>query len=114
MGDDENLVCKLKKALHGLKQAPKAWYAKIDKQLQYQGFKNGSMDKKLYIKFEGDHFLIIVLYVDDIIFGSDLEKMDQNFAQEMKKEFEMSMLGELILFFALQVIQDDKIIFISQ
>jgi len=32
----------------------------------------------------------------------------------MKKEFEMSMLGELTFFLGLKVIQDDKGIFISQ
>ena len=39
--------------------------------------------------------IIIVVYVDDIIFGSDLQIMSVNFALEVKKEFEMSMLGEL-------------------
>ena len=37
--------------------------------------------------------IIIVVYVDDIIFGSDLQILCVNFASEMKKEFEMSMLG---------------------
>jgi len=54
------------------------------------------------------------VYVDDLIFGGDLEKMVHNFAQEMKKQFEMSMLGELTFFLGLQVIQDEKSIFISQ
>jgi hypothetical protein len=39
--------------------------------------------------------LIIVVYVDDIIFGSNFDLMSQNFVEEMKREFEMSMLGEL-------------------
>ena len=34
-------VCKLKKALYGLKEAPRAWYAKLDANLQLQGFKRG-------------------------------------------------------------------------
>ena len=37
-GNDENLVCKLKKDLYGLKQAPQAWYYNVDKYLQQQGF----------------------------------------------------------------------------
>ena len=85
LGDDENQVCRLKSALYGLKQAPRAWYANLDKHIQHQGFQKGSTNNYLYIKFEGDHFLIIVMYVDDIIFGSDLEEMGQNFTQEMQK-----------------------------
>ena len=58
--------------------------------------------------------IIVVVYIDDIIFGSDLQIMSVNFASEMKKEFEMSMLGELTLFLGLQVSQSRKGIFISQ
>ena len=37
--------------------------------------------------------VIVVVYVDDIIFGSNFQTLSVNFASEMKKEFEMSMLG---------------------
>ena len=58
--------------------------------------------------------IIIVVYVDDILFGSDLQIMSVKFASEVKKEFEMSMLGELTFFLGLQVSQSKKGIFISQ
>ena len=58
--------------------------------------------------------IIVIVYVDDIIFGSDLQIMSVNFASEMKKEFEMLMLGELAFFLWLQVPQLEKGIFISQ
>ena len=41
---------------------------------------------------------IVVVYVDGIIFGSNLQILSVNFAYEMKKEFEMSMLDELTFF----------------
>ena len=47
--------------------------------------------------------VIIVVYVDDIIFGSNLQILSVKFASEMKKEFKMSMLGELTFFLGLQV-----------
>jgi hypothetical protein len=55
-----------------------------------------------------------VVYVDDIIFGGNMKEMFQEFAIEMQKEFEMSMLGELSFFLGLQISQSDKGIFISQ
>jgi len=58
--------------------------------------------------------LILVVYVDDIIFGSNEEDMSQNFALVMQKEFEMSMLGELRYFLGLQVQQNKDGIFLSQ
>eukprot|EP00253_Pinus_taeda_P004775 PITA_04775 len=93
LGNDPNLVCRLKKALYGLKQAPRAWYYRLDKYLHQQGFSKGSIDINLYIKIDNDKLLILVVYVDDIIFGSNEEAMSQNFALVMQKEFEMSLLG---------------------
>jgi hypothetical protein len=62
-------VCKIKKDLYGLKQAPRAWYYRLDKFLQNKGFKKGTIDINLYIKSEGDNLLVVLVYVDDIIFG---------------------------------------------
>ena len=55
-----------------------------------------------------------VVYVDGIIFRSNLQILSVNFAYEMKKEFKMLMLAELTFFLGLQVYQTDKGIFISQ
>ena len=51
---------------------------------------------------------IVVVYVDDITFGSNLQILSVDFSSEMKKEFEMSMLGELTFFLGLQVNQTDE------
>eukprot|EP00253_Pinus_taeda_P005848 PITA_05848 len=114
LGNDPNLVCRLKKALYGLKQAPRAWYYRLDKYLQRQGFSKGSADSNLYIKIENNKLLILVVYVDDIIFDSNEEAMSQNFALVMQKEFEMSLLGELTYFLGLQIQQKKGGIFLSQ
>jgi hypothetical protein len=45
------------------------------------------------MKDEGNDLLIIVVYVDDIIFGSNIKLMSKKFVSAMQKEFEMSMLG---------------------
>ena len=111
---NSDLVCKLKKALYGLKQAPRAWYARLDLYLRKIGFGKGMVDSNLYVKTELSKQLVVIVYVDDIIFGGNDEEMCRNFAEEMKKEFEMSMLGELKFFLGLQVQQLKHGIFISQ
>ena len=58
--------------------------------------------------------VIFVFYVHGIIFGSNLQTLSVNFASEMKREFEMSMLQELTFFLGFQAYQTDKGIFISQ
>ena len=104
----------MKKALYGLKQAPLAWYSRLDKYLQQQGFKQGSVDSNLYKKMDKGSMIIIEVYVDDIIFRSDDDKLSQQFAKDMQSEFEMSLLRELNLFLGLHISQLNDGIFISQ
>ena len=73
------------RALYGLKQAPRAWYSRLDKYLLQQNFKRGSADSNLYIKQENNKILIIEVYVDHIIFGSDDDSLSQQFARTCKK-----------------------------
>eukprot|EP00253_Pinus_taeda_P014397 PITA_14397 len=90
--DKKNYVCRLNKALYGLKQAPRAWYACLDRYLQQQGFKKGSVDNNLHVRIEHDSLTIIYVYVDDIIFGSNDDRLSKKFATNMQSEFEMSLL----------------------
>jgi hypothetical protein len=87
LSENENYVCGLKKSLYGLKQPPRAWYSRLDKYLQHQGFMKGNEDNNLYIKVNQDNVLLIEVDVDDIIFGSDDDMMSQKFAKDMHNEF---------------------------
>jgi hypothetical protein len=114
LSENTDYVCKLKKALYGLKQAPRAWYSRLDKYLQQAGFRKGSANTNLYIKVSQGNILLIEVYVDDIIFGSDDDRLSQKFSKDMQNEFEMSLLGELSFFMGLQIRQSNQGIFISQ
>jgi hypothetical protein len=114
LSDNPDLVCKLKKALYGLKQAPRAWYHKLGTYLKDKGFKRGTVDKNLYIKTEDNDLLIVLVYVDDIIFRCNKDSLVQWFASAMESEFEMSMIGELSFFLGLQITQRSEGMFISQ
>jgi hypothetical protein len=112
--NNPNYVFKMKKALYGLKQAPRACYYRLEKYLQDNGFKKSTVDNNLYIKSEGDNLLVVLVYVDDLIFGCTNESSVQWFSNSMQTEFEMSMIGELSYFLGLQVKQSSVEIFISQ
>lgn len=64
---NEQLVYKLVKALYGLRQAPRAWYAKLNQSLESLGFKRCPYENVVYTKGEGSDNLIIAVYVDDIL-----------------------------------------------
>ena len=114
LSDNPDLVCKLKKDLYGLKQAPRAWYQRLDTYLKEKGFKRGTTDNNLYIKTEDNDLLIVLVYVDDIIFGCNKDSLVQWFAYTMESKFEMSMIGDLSFFLGLQITQRSEGMFISQ
>jgi hypothetical protein len=68
----------------------------------------------LFIKWQKQDYLLVQVYVDDIIFGSSNIKMCKDFEMSMKKEFEMSAMGELKFFLGLQVDQRKDGFFIHQ
>nr|GEV90530.1 retrovirus-related Pol polyprotein from transposon TNT 1-94 [Tanacetum cinerariifolium] len=107
-------VYKLKKALYGLKQAPKAWYDRLKAFLIKHEYKMGMVDNTLFTKKKSSNLIIVQIYVDDIIFGSNCQDMCDEFTKIMHDEFEMSMMGELNFFLGLQIKQMKDDIFFNQ
>ncbi|WVZ52882.1 hypothetical protein U9M48_003888 [Paspalum notatum var. saurae] len=107
-------VYKLRKALYGLKQAPRAWYARLKSFLLKSGFVIGSVDKTLFLLSRGGDTLIVQIYVDDIIFGGSSHALVSSFAEQMSREFEMSLMGELQFFLGLQIKQGFEGTFVHQ
>jgi hypothetical protein len=70
----ENLVCRLKKSLYGLKKAPRKWYLKFDRFMTEQGYSRCHSDHCVYFKkLENGSFIILLLYVDDmLVAGSNM------------------------------------------
>jgi hypothetical protein len=88
-------VYKLRKALYGLKQAPRAWYSRLRGFLFERGFEMGKVNLTLFLLRQGRDILIVQVYVDDIVFDGSSNSLFARFADDMRREFEMSMMGEL-------------------
>ena len=83
----ENLVCKLRKSLYDLKQAPRQWYKKFDSLMHRIGFKRCETDHCCYVKFFGNSYIILLLYVDDmLIAGFSIEEIN-NLKKQLSKRF---------------------------
>ncbi|GJY04279.1 putative ribonuclease H-like domain-containing protein [Tanacetum coccineum] len=107
-------VYKVVKAMYGLHQAPRAWYGTLSKYLLDNGFQRGTIDQTLFIRKHKGEFLLVQVYVDDIIFGSSNPKLCREFEALMHDKFKMSAMGELNFFLGLQVLQKKDGIFLSQ
>nr|GFB87674.1 uncharacterized mitochondrial protein AtMg00810-like [Tanacetum cinerariifolium] len=107
-------VYRVVKALYGLHQAPRAWYARLSTFLLKHHYRRCTIDKTLFLKKDSRHIILVQVYVDDIIFGFTNQAWCDEFEVLMKGEFEMSAMGELTFFLGLQVKQLPDGIFISQ
>jgi hypothetical protein len=74
----------------------------------------GSVDKTLFTLNHGTDFLLVQIYVDDIIFGDSSHTLVSRFQEMMESEFQMSMMGELIFFLGIQVKQTKQGTFMHQ
>ncbi|WVZ94092.1 hypothetical protein U9M48_040029 [Paspalum notatum var. saurae] len=74
----------------------------------------GSVDKTLFLLSHGGDTTIVRIYVDDIIFGGSSHALVSSFAEQMSREFEMSLMGELQFFLGLQIKQGPEGAFVYQ
>ena len=89
----ENLVCRLNKSLYGLKQAPRQWYKRFDGFICNNGFIRCNMDHCCYFKMLDDCYIILLLYVDDmLIAGSNMVEI-KKLKKKLSIEFAMKDLG---------------------
>eukprot|EP00253_Pinus_taeda_P032259 PITA_32259 len=90
-------ICRLKKALYGLKHAPRAWYGRIDGYLQNVGFVKSDADPNLYYLAVENEPLILVLYVDDL-FLTGSSRLIEHCKKNLATKFGIKDLGQMHYF----------------
>jgi hypothetical protein len=101
----ETQVCRLRKAIYGLKQASRQWNLQFHGVLTGLGFKRTYADAGIYVchQQEGDGPLFVILYVDDItILGRSLQAV-QRLKSDLSTRYEMSDLGEIESYLGIQI-----------
>ena len=109
--DKPNHVCKLNKGIYGLKQAARCWNAAIDAFLKGNGYKCSTADSCLYIKsIKEDNgqvkFVIIALYVDDILIVSNNNEMLNAEKKLLGQKFDMVDQGKLHYILGMSIHRD--------
>lgn len=110
----EHLVYKLAKALYGLRQAPRAWYAKLNACLLELGFVRCPYEHAVYTRKEGADKLVVAVYVDDLLITGTSIGVIEEFKSQMKARFEMSDLGKLSYYLGIEVVQGEGYIELKQ
>ncbi|CAM8965458.1 unnamed protein product [Rhodiola kirilowii] len=108
------MVCKLNKSLYGLKQAPRQWFSKFADALSSYGFLQSPNDHSLFTFDHNGDFLILLVYVDDVVLtGTSTSQIDKVKAY-IHAEFQIKDLGYLKYFLGIEVARSSSGIFINQ
>lgn len=110
----KNKVCLLKKALYRLKQTPRAWNCKFDDHLLSLDFEKSLSEATLYVKKNNRIFVIVSVYVDDLLVTRNKEVVVNQFKINILQTFDMNDCGKMTYFLGMEIDQSSKGIFICQ
>lgn len=111
---DQNKVCKLKKSLYGLRQAPRCWFTKLASALKEYGFVQSYSDYSLFTYRQQNVHLSVLVYVDDLIVAGDNAHVVTKLKEYLGRCFHMKDLGVLKYFLGLEVSRGNAGIFLCQ
>ncbi|UYV72434.1 hypothetical protein LAZ67_9003118 [Cordylochernes scorpioides] len=92
---EENLFCKLKKSIYGLKQSGKCWNKFLNKQLHEIGFQRNPIDPSIYEVELEEGRIILSIYVDDIFAISENQAARNKCRELLNSSFEVKYLGPI-------------------
>jgi Reverse transcriptase (RNA-dependent DNA polymerase) len=102
----EQLVCKLKKSIYGLKQASRQWYIKFNTIITSFGFKENTIDHCIYQKISGSKFIYLILYVDDILLAANNLSLLYETKKFLSTNFEMKDMEEISYVIGIEIFRD--------
>ncbi|CAI7805661.1 unnamed protein product [Closterium sp. NIES-53] len=106
LDDGSGRVRRLKKAIYGLKQAPRAWYHKLEETLLAGGFKKSEYDHSLFLLQEKNEFLMLLVYVDDILLFSKSSAMIENVEEMLEMQLKCSKMRDVKYYLGMHVERD--------
>jgi hypothetical protein len=101
-----HMVCKLKKSIYGLKQASRQWYIKFNDTITSFGFQENTVDRCIYQKISGSKFIILILYVDDILLAANDLGILHETKDFLSKNFDMKNMGEASYVIGIEIFCD--------
>lgn len=108
------MVCKLHKSIYGLKQASRQWNSKFSQALISFGFIQSMADYSLFTKGQGDQFIALLVYVDDIVITGPNVQAINSLKDFLHSEFKLKDLGNLKYFLGIEIARSNSGIVISQ
>ena len=112
--EDSKLVCRLKKALYGLRQASRQWFSKLSFTLKAKDYVQSKADYSLFSRTDDGKITVILVYVDDILIAGDSMNEIDGLKKMLSQNFHMKDLGTPRYFLGLEIDRSQSGFFVSQ
>lgn len=99
-----SMVCRLKKSLYGLRQAPRTWFSKLSTTLLDMNFQQSKTDYNLFSIHSSSSITINLVYVDDLLLSGSCLVSINDFKKMLSQTFHIKDLRQLRYFLGLELI----------
>ncbi|KAJ3525782.1 hypothetical protein NMY22_g10431 [Coprinellus aureogranulatus] len=106
-GDGTERVCRLQRALYGLRQAGNVWNCKFNAAMDDLGFTQLRSDSCCYIRQSGGSTTVLLLWVNDIIGFTNSDEDEQRVVEQLSMKFDITNIGRPKVLLGLRIHQDN-------
>ena len=99
------LDCRLRKSIHGSKQAPKNWHEEMATFFKQQNFNRSKNNYCIFSEIENDRKLIVLSWVDDLVIAGSKAQDIEVLKKTFEEWFKMDYRGKLEWFPGMQISQ---------
>ncbi|CAI7758717.1 unnamed protein product [Closterium sp. NIES-53] len=110
---EPNQVCQLQKSLYGIKQAPRLWQQYLHARLIRIGFKQLPHDQGMYRFTKDDDYILLIVYVDDLLYIGSTDNVTTWFEGELQKELTLTVSSTVTQYLALNIEEGEDAIYLN-
>ncbi|CAI7913794.1 unnamed protein product [Closterium sp. NIES-53] len=110
---EPNQVCQLLKSLYGIKQAPRLWQQYLHARLIRIGFKQLPHDQGMYRLSKDDDYIILIVYVDDLLYIGSIDSVATWFEGELEKDLSLTVSSTVRQYLGLNIEEGENAIYLN-
>ncbi|CAI7751833.1 unnamed protein product, partial [Closterium sp. NIES-53] len=110
---EPNQVCQMQKFLYGIKQAPRLWQQYLHARLTRIGFRQLSHDQGMYRLTKGDDYILLIVYVDDLLYIGSTDNVTTWFEGELQKDLTLTVSSTVTQYLGLNIQEGGSAIYLN-
>ncbi|CAI7927907.1 unnamed protein product [Closterium sp. NIES-54] len=110
---EPNQVCQLLKSLYDIKQAPRLWQLYLHARLTRIGFRQLPHDQGMYRLTKGDDYILLIVYVDDLLYIGSTDNITTWFEGELQKDLTLTVSSTVTQYLGLNIQEEENAIYLN-